>query len=202
MSSTDDTSHSSSSIQGALSFGRTARAKPDRTIEGLEVADESGVSSDALWSALRRFPAGVTVVTATSDEGYQGITVSAFSLVSLTPPLVLVCINEFSQLLDAIQASGAFAATILSGRQELLAERFAGRAPRPDSSFSDIAHRTLLTGAPVFEGGLAWLDCRLQQVIPAGDHTIFLGTVVVAGVAEGQDDPLIYFGSQYRRLAP
>jgi flavin reductase (DIM6/NTAB) family NADH-FMN oxidoreductase RutF len=201
MSSTDDTSHSSS-IQGALSFGRTARAKPDRPIEGLEVADESGVSSDALWSAARRFAAGVTVVTATSDEGYQGITVSAFSLVSLTPPLVLVCINEFSQLLDAIHSSGAFAATILSSRQELLAERFAGRAPRPDSNFSEIAHRTLLTGAPVFDGGLAWLDCRLQQVIPAGDHTIFLGTVVAAGVSEGQDDPLIYFGSQYRRLAP
>jgi len=192
----------SSSIQGALSFGRTARAKPDRPIEGLEVADESGVGSDALWSAARRFGAGVTVVTATSEEGYQGITVSAFSLVSLTPPLVLICINEFSQLLDAIQSSGAFAATVLSSRQELLAERFAGRAPRPDSSFSDIAHRALLTGAPVFDGGLAWLDCRLTQVIPAGDHTIFLGTVVAAGVAEGQDDPLIYFGSQYRRLAP
>src|SRR5262249_38915915 len=155
MSSKDDSPHSGISIQGALSFGRTARAKPDRPIEGLEVADESGVSSEALWSAVRRFGAGVTVVTATSEEGYQGITVSAFSLISLTPPLVLVCINEFSQLLDAIQSSGAFAATVLSSRQELLAERFAGRAPRPDSSFSDIAHRTLLTGAPVFDGGLA-----------------------------------------------
>jgi flavin reductase (DIM6/NTAB) family NADH-FMN oxidoreductase RutF len=202
MPSSDDAHHSSSSIEGALSFGRAARAKPERQIERLEVADESGVGSDDLWAAARRFAAGVTVVTATGDEGYLGITVSAFSLVSLTPPLVLTCINEFSQLLDAIQSSGAFAATILSSRQELVAERFAGRAPRPAGDFSDIPHRTLLTGAPVLEGGLAWLDCRLQQAIPAGDHTIFLGTVVAAGVAEGLDDPLIYFGSQYRRLAP
>jgi flavin reductase (DIM6/NTAB) family NADH-FMN oxidoreductase RutF len=202
MPSTDDTPHSSVSIQGVLSFGHTARAKPERQIEGLEAADEAGVDSDALWSAARRFAAGVTVVTATGDEGYLGITVSAYSLVSLAPPLVLVCINEFSQLLDAIQASGAFAATILSSRQELIADRFAGRAPQPDSHFSDTPHRTLLTGAPVLEGGLAWLDCRLQQTIAAGDHTIFLGTVVAAGVAEGLDDPLLYFGSQYRRLAP
>ncbi|HET9223140.1 MAG TPA: flavin reductase family protein, partial [Roseiflexaceae bacterium] len=165
MSSTDDTPRGSISFQGALSFGHTARAKPERQIEGLDVADEAGVSSDALWSAARRFAAGVTVVTATSDEGYLGITVSAYSLVSLAPPLVLVCINEFSQLLEAIQTSGAFAATILSSRQELLAERFAGRAPRPASDFGDILHRTLLTGAPVLEGGLAWLDCQLQQAI-------------------------------------
>ena len=201
MSSSDDNPHSSS-IQGALSFGRTARAKPERQIEGLEVADEAGVGSDALWSAARRFAAGVAVVTAASEEGYLGITVSAFSLVSLAPPLVLVCINELSQLLDAIQSSGAFATTILSSRQELVAERFASRAPRPDNHVTDIPHRTLLTGAPVLEGGLAWLDCRLQQAITAGDHTIFLGTVVAAGVAEGRDDPLVYFGSQYRRLAP
>src|SRR5262245_3632778 len=201
MPSSDDIPHSSS-IQGVLSFGRTARAKPDRPIEGLEIADESGVGSDALGSAARRFAAGVTVVTAVSDEGYQGITVSAFSLVSLAPPLALVCINEFSQLLDAIQSSSAFAATILSSRQELLAERFASRAPRPDSDFSDIPHRTLLTGAPVLAGGLAWPDCGLQQALTAGDHTIFLGTVVAAGVAEGQSDPLVYFGSHYRRLAP
>jgi flavin reductase (DIM6/NTAB) family NADH-FMN oxidoreductase RutF len=194
--------HNSSSFQGALSFGRAARAKPERLIEGMEVADEAGVDVEALWSAARRFAAGVTVVTTAADEGYLGITVSAFSLVSLEPPLVLVCINEFSQLLDAIQSSGAFAATILSSRQELLAEMFASRAPRPDSAFSSIPHRALLTGAPVLDGGLAWLDCRLQQAIPAGDHTIFLGTVVAAGVAAGQDDPLIYFGSQYWRLAP
>jgi flavin reductase (DIM6/NTAB) family NADH-FMN oxidoreductase RutF len=202
MPSADDIPDSGSSIQGALSFGRAARAKPERQIEGLEVADESGVSSDALWSVARRFAAGVTVVTAIGDEGYLGITVSAFSLVSIEPPLVLACVNEFSQLLDAIQSSGAFAATILSSRQELLAERFASRAPRPDNSFSDIPHRTLLTGAPVLDGGLAWLDCRLQQAIPAGDHTIFLGAVVAAGVAARHDEPLIYFESQYRRLAP
>jgi flavin reductase (DIM6/NTAB) family NADH-FMN oxidoreductase RutF len=190
------------SIQGAFSFGRAARAKAERAIEGLEVADAAGVDSDSLWSTLRRVAAGVTVVTAVGDEGYLGITVSAFCLASLDPPLVLACINQDSQLLDAIQAGGGFAVTVLSSRQELIAEMFAGRAPRPDAAFSGLPHRTLLTGAPVLDGGLAWLDCQLQQAIPAGDHTIFLGTVVASGVAAGLDEPLLYFGSQYRRLAP
>src|SRR5262249_934889 len=128
--------------------------------------------------------------------------VSAFCMVSLEPPLTLVCIHEYSQLIDAIASSGAFAVTILSSRQELLAEMFAGRAPRPDASFSGIRHRTLATGAPIRDGGLAGLDCRLHQAHPSGDRTIFVGRVVAAGVAEGQDEPLLYFGSQYRRLAP
>jgi flavin reductase (DIM6/NTAB) family NADH-FMN oxidoreductase RutF len=189
-------------IQGAFSIGRAARAKLDRQIEGLEVALAAGVDAESLWATARRLAAAVTVVTAQGDEGYLGITVSACCLASLDPPLALVCIHAGSQALDAIASSGSFAVTILSSRQELLAEMFAGRAPRPDPSFSSIKHRTVVTGAPILEGGLAWLDCRLHQMHPAGDHTIFLGTVVAAGVAAGQDDPLLYFGSQYRRLAP
>jgi len=190
------------SIQGARSVGHGARAKADRWIEGLEVIAAEGVDRDTLWATIRRFAAGATVVTVAGDEGYLGITVSAFCLVSLEPALILVSIHEDSQALDAITASGAFGVTVLSSRQELLAEIFAGRAPRPDLAFSGIPHRTLLTGAPILDGGLAWLDCRLDRALPAGDHTLCIGAVVAAGVAEGQDDPLLYFGSQYRRLAP
>jgi flavin reductase (DIM6/NTAB) family NADH-FMN oxidoreductase RutF len=202
MKSDEDIPQSGGSIQGAFSVGYSARAKADRRIEGLVVADEAGIDRESLWATMRRFAAGVTVVTAVGEEGYLGITVSSFSLVSLEPPLTLVCIHEDSQVLDAITLGGIFAVTVLSSRQELLAEMFAGRAPRPDSSFSGIPHRPLLTGAPLLDGGLAWFDCRLHQTIQAGDHTIFIGAVVAAGIAEERDDPLVYFGSQYRRLAP
>ncbi len=188
-------------IQGGISIGPAARAK-DREVVGLDVVAESGVDAESLWATLRRAAAAVTVVTARADEGYLGITVSAFCLVSLDPPLILVCIHADSQVSDAIAASGAFAVTVLGSQQQLLAEMFAGRGPRPDPAFSAIGHRTLATGAPILDGGLAWLDCRLHQAYPGGDHTIFVGMVVAAGVAAGHDDPLLYFGSQYRRLAP
>jgi flavin reductase (DIM6/NTAB) family NADH-FMN oxidoreductase RutF len=188
------------SLGGGISIGRAARAR-DRDVEAIEVADERGVGAEALWAAVRRAAAAVTVVAARDDEGFVGITVSAFCLVSLDPPLVLACVHEGSQALGAILAGGAFAVTVLGGRQEFLAEAFAGRAPRPDPSFSAIPHRTLVTGAPVLAGGLAWLDCRLHASYPGGDHTIVVGRVVAAGVAGEHDDPLLYFASQYRRLA-
>jgi flavin reductase (DIM6/NTAB) family NADH-FMN oxidoreductase RutF len=202
MSNEEDTPQRKSSIQGVFSIGRAARAKADRAIEGFEVVAEGGVDRDSLWAVMRRFAAGVTVVTTVDDGAYLGITVSAFCLVSLEPPLVLVCLHNHSQALDAIRASGVFAVTVLSNQQEFLSEMFAGRAPRADPAFSAIRHRTLVTGAPVLTGGLAWLDCRVQQDIPAGDHAILIGTVVAAGAAAEQEDPLLYFGSQYRRLAP
>jgi flavin reductase (DIM6/NTAB) family NADH-FMN oxidoreductase RutF len=197
----EETPAPSSSIGGGISFGRAARAR-DRDVEDLEVAAEQGVGAEALWATMRRTAAAVTVVTSRGDDGYAGITVSAFCLVSLEPPLVLACLHGGSQVLDAIASSGAFAVTVLGGRQEFLAEMFAGRAPRPDPAFSAIRHRTLVTGAPVLDGGLAWLDCRVHATFPGGDHTIIVGAVLAAGVAGGQDDPLLYFASQYRRLAP
>ena len=199
----DDTPQPRSSIQGVFSIGHAARAKAERWIEGREVVAEGGIDQEALWATLRRLAAGVTVVTAVGDGGaYVGITVSACCLVSLEPPLVLVCLHTGSQVLEAILVQRAFAVTVLSSHHELLAEMFAGRAPRPDPAFSRIKHRALVTGAPILEDGLAWLDCRLWQATPAGDHMILIGTAVAAGVTAGQDDPLVYFGGQYRRLAP
>lgn len=188
-----------SSIQGGISFGRAARAR-DRQIEALEVTNPLGVDRDTLWATARRFAAGVTVVTTTTDTGFVGITVSAFSLLSLEPPLVLVCINNDSQVREAIELSGNFAVTVLSSRQELQAEMFAGRTPRPDPYFADVPHRTLLTGAPILKGGLAWFDCYVDMQHDGGDHALFIGRAVASGVAADQDDPLLYFGSQYRRL--
>ena len=139
MSTEEDLPHGL--IRGGFSIGRAARAK-DRDLEQVAAADEHGVDGEALWASMRRFAAGVTVMTAVGEEGYLGITVSAFSLASLEPALVLASINEHSQVLEAIRVSGAFAATVLSSRQELIAEMFAGRAPRPATDFSDLPHKS------------------------------------------------------------
>jgi flavin reductase (DIM6/NTAB) family NADH-FMN oxidoreductase RutF len=199
MSDNHERRESGVGISGGISFGRAARAK-DRAVDALSAADENGVGAEALWATIRRAPAAVTVVTAQDAEGYAGITVSAFCLLSLEPPLILACLHAESLVLDAIAAQSAFAVTVLSGRQEFLAETFAGRAPRPNPDFSTIPHHMLATGAPLIDGGLAWLDCRLHAIHPGGDHTIVVGLVVAAGVAADQDDPLLYFASQYRRL--
>ena len=60
----EDHAEGGATIAGAFSIGRSARAKLERTIEGLEVAAEEGVGSDSLWATMRRCAGAVTVVFA------------------------------------------------------------------------------------------------------------------------------------------
>src|SRR3954468_19074811 len=85
-----------SALHGVFSVGHAARAKTDRTIDGLVAMNESGVASDALWATQRRLPGGVTGGGVDGDEGCLGITVSACCLVSLEPPLFLVSLHNES----------------------------------------------------------------------------------------------------------
>jgi flavin reductase (DIM6/NTAB) family NADH-FMN oxidoreductase RutF len=190
-------------IQTGISFGRGARSR-DRDVNALDVSNPMGVDSSSLWDTAKRFASGVTVVTTANheDEGYLGLTVSAFNLISLEPPLVMVSINNDSALNDAITISGYFGVSVLGGGQEILADTFAGRMMRPDPHFADVPHRTALTGAPLLQNSLATFDCTFDQSIEAGDHQIILGRVVAVSITANQDDPLLYFTSQYRRLAP
>ena len=147
------------------------------------------------------FVAGVTVVTTRRLEGLHGLTVSAYLTVSWEPPLVLVSIDSLSQSLDFVVGSGCFAVNFLSDRQEFLAERFAGRAPLVNARFDGAPHRFEATGAPILQEALGWLDCRVEQVVDAGDHSLVLGRVVAAGEGE-TGNALAYFARRYRAVEP
>lgn len=149
---------------------------------------------------LRRLHAGaVTVVTVATDQGFRGITVSAFCIVSLAPPSVLICLASGSEALTAIQTRGRFAVSILSDTQEFLAERFAGRAPLVNPQFQGVKYRLAKSGDPVLEECLAWFACTVQASYPGGDHQIVVGSVDEAGYGTGVE-PLLYFDGVYREL--
>ena len=157
------------------------------------------VDERAMKRITTQFAAGVTVVTTRHAGGLHGLTINAYLTASWDPPLVLVSIESLSQSRDFIQGSGVFAVNFLSELQEFLAERFAGRAPLVNARFDGVLHRFEITGAPILEGALAWLDCRLEQAIEAGDHTLFLGRVVALG--EGAPGKaLVYFARRYRTV--
>lgn len=158
------------------------------------------VEEAAFRQAMSRFASGVTVVTTTLQDQLYGVTVNAFCSVSLAPPLVLVCIDRLSRSSHLIAESGIFAASILSWQQQFLADRFAARAPLVDTSFTGVPCRTAVTGAPVLEGSVGWVDCRVSRTVDAGDHVIFLGAVVAVG-AEDEGEPLLFYRSRFERLA-
>ena len=146
-------------------------------------------------SVMSRLVTGVSLVTGRRDGSMHGLTVNAVSSVSLDPPLVLVCLDRNGTSHDPIIASGAFAVSVLASDQEGLAHRFARGTHR--ERFAGVAFRDGASGSPVLADALAWLDCAIRAVHPAGDHSIVVGEVRGCGAVEG--DPLTFYRSEYGR---
>jgi flavin reductase (DIM6/NTAB) family NADH-FMN oxidoreductase RutF len=136
------------------------------------------------------FVTGVTVVTTGVDGRSAGTTVNSFTSVSLDPPLVLFCLHERSRLCPEIRQAGLFVVNFLAGRQEKLAKAFAGKQT---AEFREVAHHRSGRGVPILSDALAFLACELVNEFEAGDHTIFLGRVLEAGVPHHNAEPLIFF---------
>jgi len=145
---------------------------------------------------LGHFATGVTIVTTCDSDGRPtGLTASAFTSVSLDPPLVLVCIDHKSQSHGPLVDGGRFAVNILSVDQEALSRKFA--TTRLDK-FDGVAYRLSPLGLPILAEALAHLECVTVSTHVEGDHTILVGRV--EDVSAGSGHPLLYYCGQYERL--
>jgi flavin reductase (DIM6/NTAB) family NADH-FMN oxidoreductase RutF len=162
------------------------------------------VAPDEFKAALARFASGVTVVTLSDDDGDHGMTASAFTSVSLDPPLVLVCVTKGNATHQRLQGAGGFAVNILSADQVTVSNRFAGWWDEGKSKWDDLTlTRGSVSGAPLIGGALAQLDCSTWSTADGGDHTIFIGQVEGATVSPSAPDalaPLLYFAGGYRTI--
>jgi flavin reductase (DIM6/NTAB) family NADH-FMN oxidoreductase RutF len=145
---------------------------------------------------LGHFASGVTVVTTSDADGRPtGLTASAFTSVSLDPPLILVCVDHKSQTYPALLERGRFAVNILGTDQEDVSRRFA--STRLDK-FEGLKYELSDLGLPVIEQALARLECSTVNTHVEGDHTIFVGLVERAAVGAGE--PLLYYRGKYQAL--
>jgi flavin reductase (DIM6/NTAB) family NADH-FMN oxidoreductase RutF len=156
------------------------------------------LSGDEFRAALARWASGVAVVTAAAGDRIHGMTVSAFASVSLAPPLVLVCADKSSITLEVVEAGGVFAVNVLAAGQEALSDRFASKKDE-HRRFEGVRWRRGATGAPLLEGTVAALDCRVVAAHDAGDHVIYVGEVEAAEVRAGA--PLVYHAGAYCGLS-
>ena len=144
---------------------------------------------------LGRLAAGVAVVTTLDDDRPRGMTATAICSVSLSPPLVLACLDRSSNTHRAVAASGLYALNLLAEGEEALARRFARDDP---TKFDGLELGSAVTGAPLLPEALAWCDCRVEEAVGAGDHTIFVGRVEAAGLGEAAGRrPLVYYRGRY-----
>jgi len=155
-----------------------------------------GVDPLHLRQVLSRYPTGVTVVgTRHVPEGVCGLTVNAFTSVSLEPPMVLVCVDRSSNTHACIEASGEFSVNVLSAGQSRLAVRF---AQKRDDKFDGVPYRESVDGLPLIEEASAWVEARVEAAFDGGDHTIFLAHVLRA--EQTDEPPLVFHRGSYGRI--
>jgi flavin reductase (DIM6/NTAB) family NADH-FMN oxidoreductase RutF len=146
---------------------------------------------------MGHFATGVTVVTTRGLDGEPvGLTVNAFASVSLDPVLVLVCVHRLASGHDPLLAAGHFAVNVLAEEQEALAVRFAAGESSERFRGLDVTDGPL--GSPLLPGALAWLDCRIHEVFPGGDHSVVVGEAVAFQARDGR--PLLFFRGGLRGM--
>jgi flavin reductase (DIM6/NTAB) family NADH-FMN oxidoreductase RutF len=154
------------------------------------------VGPDELRAAMRRFPAGIAVVTLVADGRAHGLTVGSLVSLSLEPPLVGVSIGHHSQLHEPLRRAGRFAVNVLAGDQAHVAQHFARNVP-PIALWDGVATRPSELPEPLLDGALAWLECTVRSGQDAGDHTVFVADVVSTELGRSGAG-LVYVGGEYR----
>jgi flavin reductase (DIM6/NTAB) family NADH-FMN oxidoreductase RutF len=157
------------------------------------------VDKDTFKKALGAFCSGVTIVTFNSRGAIHGLTVSAFSSLSLDPPLILVCIKKDGLSHSLLVETRHLAVNILSRDQVELCTRFANPDLSSEERFEAVPFRLSQNGAPIFDGVVASLDCRITDNLDGGDHTIFVGEVQETEVDE-EREPLVYYKGVFRKI--
>jgi N-acetyl-1-D-myo-inositol-2-amino-2-deoxy-alpha-D-glucopyranoside deacetylase len=175
--------------------GASGRADDPRECE------ESDVDGDRFRRVLGRFVTGVAIMTTVADGVPHGMTASSVTSVSLHPPLVLVCVDRDAMMAEEVVAGGVFALSFLADDQAATSVTFADpERPVGEAQFADVSHRSEVTGAPIIDGSVGWVDTRVHAVHDGGDHLIVVGEVVDLG-HDPQRRPLAYHAGAYADLA-
>lgn len=150
--------------------------------------------------AMGAFATGVTIITVDLEGEVHGMTANAFTSVSLDPMLVLVCVDHSTRTHAHLHAKKRFGINVLCEDQRVISEYYARAERTHENAEAEAGARFDRTrhGTPVLHGALAYLECRLQSVQEAGDHTIFIAEVEDVVLQDG--DPLVFFRGRYRKI--
>jgi flavin reductase (DIM6/NTAB) family NADH-FMN oxidoreductase RutF len=158
-------------------------------------------SNDLFKELMRRFAAGVTLVTFNENKKFGGLTVSSFCSLSMDPPLVLICIDRKIVSHDSLEKTDTFGVNICNSEQGKLAWDFANSNIDKNELIKSLPHTLTKLGTPLLDGCLATMECKITQKYDGGDHTIFVGQVEEGNVDE-KAKPLVYYGSGLGEFKP
>src|SRR4051812_22855952 len=154
------------------------------------------IDSETYRRLLSRFASGIAIVTACDGERDVGMTLSAFCSVSLSPPLVLVCVDHKASMHDLLLQHPKLGISIMACEHEAQCRRFADK--NETQRFDGVSFTRGESGVALLEDAMAHLECQLVHHCEAGDHTIFIAEVEHGAMRDGR--PLLYFRGQYAQL--
>lgn len=143
------------------------------------------------------FPSGVTAVCAVIDDVPVGMAASSFTSVSVDPPLVSICVQNCSTTWPKLRGLDELGLSVLAEDHDATCISLSRKV---GDRFAGVAWSQLPGGGVVVHGASAWLKCRVDTEVRAGDHTIVVLEVGALGAAP-ERSPLVFHGSRFRRLA-
>lgn len=149
-------------------------------------------TSEEIRGFHRKFVTGVTIVTASDGDQPRGLALNAFSSVTVSPAMVLVCVNKTSSTHDVLFAAKTFAVNLLSRDQLDVAKRFATKS---DDKFSGLDWSMGEHGSPLIDNSCATLEAEISMRVRTSTHTVFFGRVLSA--KSNDNAPLVYLGSEF-----
>jgi flavin reductase (DIM6/NTAB) family NADH-FMN oxidoreductase RutF len=141
---------------------------------------------------FRRITTGVYVVTASQDGATGGFTVAWVSQVSFDPLLLALSVNPDNATWPIIQRSRRFVLNVLKGGQYELARHFGTKSGRDEDKIAQVGTTTAAGGALLLSQAAAWVDCRLEHHVTAGDHVVVIARAVGGDVLDPRATPLRY----------
>jgi 3-hydroxy-9,10-secoandrosta-1,3,5(10)-triene-9,17-dione monooxygenase reductase component len=159
---------------------------------------------DEFRMVMGHFATGISVVTTFDRDRPAGITVNAFSSVSLEPPLVMVALDRRRFISPMVRAAGRYAVNVLGSDQQELSDCFAHAPTRPGEpdreAFCGAAWQAGPAGLPLIDGAIATLECTIVETFSAGDHDLFIGRVDSMDQRRDGVAPLLYFRRRYLHI--
>jgi 3-hydroxy-9,10-secoandrosta-1,3,5(10)-triene-9,17-dione monooxygenase reductase component len=159
---------------------------------------------DSFRAVMGHFATGISVVTTFDGDQPAGITVNAFSSVSLEPPLVMVALDRRRFITPMVRETGRYAVSVLGADQQALSDCFAHAPTQPGEpsreDFCGASWQPGPTGLPLLDGAIATLECTTVETFSAGDHDLFIGRVDSMQELREGVAPLLYFRRRYLRI--
>lgn len=157
------------------------------------------VSTAEFAQAMGQHVSSVCVITTRYKGERFGLTATAVSSVSASPPRLLVCVNKSGLTHEKITAAGHFGVNVLAEAQQKVGESFAGMLGRNFDRFTVGEWKEGPTGSPILDDAASSFDCKIVERLDQNSHSIFIGEVVGAYAGLGRD-ALVYGARRFRTL--